>query len=519
MSCVFALLPLLDQGINSYSSVCVCLPFEFQGLGDKIYLGMLVSVNLLALVLIVAFYIRIYWLTRKTQAANSGSSDRKLIRSILMLTVIDFMCWVPLSIITLAAIGGHEEIIDTSASKWFVVLVFPINACANPFLYAIFTKKFREHVKSLVCCSNKHNFLLHRQRLSSREHQRPQYAERRASISIAEYHRRLSTSSLEMSSQQRARSNSIQPLLTHYSGNTSVMSNSDHTSMTSVGSSIFPHGRRSSLPSTLLATPPQRDGPHLSSMPQDSDIQYLNGVYTHLVPPISICKSGSLPNLADEDSTLPVALAHRTLSPSDHHPQLATLVEASNENIQLTVSDVFGGPSTPDGIFPPAQDVVDPLTPSELRSFSKSVFGQVNASHSTGLVEGEGESTSLVEVRREHQALTPLQPPPKHFSSQSSGLGPVSEPSIVKDISSDDVRDAREVTSPSARCVDVTTSTAQDSNDSASTDLLVHDLSNGMNGDMEVDVVSGYHSNMVAFLKGNPYATLTAEVAEIETEV
>jgi leucine-rich repeat-containing G protein-coupled receptor 6 len=330
---ITALLPLLNVGVNSYSSVCVCLPFLHEGIGDRLYLIFIVTFNLLAFVLIVAFYVRIYWLTRKTQAVNSGPSDRKLIRSILMLTIVDFLCWVPLSVITLAVVGGKSDILDISVSKWLVVLIFPINACANPFLYAIFTKKFREHIKTLVCCSNKSNFPFRPNQYQSRDQQRPQYAQRRASISIAEFHRRLSTSSLEMSSQQRARSNSIQPLLNHYSGNTSVMSSSDHTSMTSVGSSILHHGRRSSLPSTLLTTPPQRDGSHAPSLSQDSEIQYLNGVYTHLVPPINFSRSGSLPNLNEEESVGHASLSHRTLSPNEHHPPLATLMEASNENV------------------------------------------------------------------------------------------------------------------------------------------------------------------------------------------
>lgn len=404
-SFAIAILPILPFGVNSYSSVAVCLPFEVDSILDKLYIGALVVVNLIGLVIVIAFYVRIYCVLRRSSAANSSSADRKLIRSILLLTVVDFLCWAPLSILTLSAVFD-AELINTSTAKWFVVLVFPINACCNPFLYAIFTKKFRQRVQQTLCCGTKQS-ALQRQLHPGQSAQR--LSARRTSISIAELHRRVSSGSVDYSTPFRGRLNSTQPLLHMLSSSgatSSVPSSSDRTSITSIGSTTVPSGmfgRRSSLP-TNLTGPPSLDQPREAqclSCCTSPEKGITPELYQRLMPSLrmqSFSGSGSLPNLPEglshefDSPQLPAAARvdgspssyllptppHRTLSPIDHHvTNLSTVPEASNENLQSQPSASLD--SNP---WRSSQDGPEPLTFEEMKPLSKSIFDALHVPHS-----------------------------------------------------------------------------------------------------------------------------------------
>lgn len=415
----FAILPILPIGVNSYSAVAVCLPFEVDSILDKLYIGGLVVINLIGLVIVVAFYMRIYCVLRRSPAANSTSADRKLIRSILLLTVVDFLCWAPLSVVTLTAVFDIE-LINTSVAKWFVVLVFPINACCNPFLYAIFTKKFRQRVQQTLCCGTKQS-ALQRQLHPGQSTQR--LSARRTSISIAELHRRVSSGSADYSTPLRGRLNSTQPLLHILRSDgppSSAPSNSDRTSITSAGSTSFPSGmfgRRSSLPTNLTgqhSSDSAKEG-HCQSCCTSPEKGITPELYQRLLPSLrSFNVSGSWPNLPEgcshetESPQLPSAppldssfllppLPHRTLSPIDHHvTNLSTVPEASNENLQSQPSASWeNNPwrGSPDG--------PEPLTFEEMKPLSKSVFDALLGSDSC--IEGAGPIGADAEAESQPQ--------------------------------------------------------------------------------------------------------------------
>lgn len=58
------------------------------------------------------------------------------------LVFTDFACWAPISFFGLTAIFGYP-LIDLTKSKILLVTIYPLNSCANPFLYVIFTKQYR----------------------------------------------------------------------------------------------------------------------------------------------------------------------------------------------------------------------------------------------------------------------------------------------------------------------------------------------------------------------------------------
>ena len=154
---IFAMLPLV--GLNSYSDVAVCLPFRTSGIGDKIYIALILSVNLMVFLVIMSFYIIILYIFYRSPAAVDTSKKEKVVIALKMgiLVLTNLVCWLPLAVVGYAAISNHH-IIDYIAAKFFVVMIFPINACLNPFIYTILTKGFVHRVKGI--CKKKNNRML-----------------------------------------------------------------------------------------------------------------------------------------------------------------------------------------------------------------------------------------------------------------------------------------------------------------------------------------------------------------------
>ncbi len=61
---------------------------------------------------------------------------------IAVVIITAFLCWAPIAVIGYLALF-KVHLIDAAKAKYFIVLVYPLNACVNPFIYAIFTKRFR----------------------------------------------------------------------------------------------------------------------------------------------------------------------------------------------------------------------------------------------------------------------------------------------------------------------------------------------------------------------------------------
>ncbi|XP_058935115.2 follicle-stimulating hormone receptor isoform X2 [Kogia breviceps] len=134
-----ALFPIF--GISSYMKVSVCLPMDIDSPWSQLYVMSLLVLNVLAFVVICGCYIHIY-LTVRNPNITSSSSDTKIAKRMAMLIFTDFLCMAPISFFAISA-SLKVPLITVSKSKILLVLFYPINSCANPFLYAIFTKNFR----------------------------------------------------------------------------------------------------------------------------------------------------------------------------------------------------------------------------------------------------------------------------------------------------------------------------------------------------------------------------------------
>ncbi|XP_059696817.1 follicle-stimulating hormone receptor isoform X1 [Haemorhous mexicanus] len=147
-----ALLPIF--GVSSYMKVSICLPMDIETPFAQAYVMFLLVLNVLAFVVICVCYTCIYFTVRNPNVVSSNS-DTKIAKRMAILIFTDFLCMAPISFFAISA-SLKVPLITVSNSKILLVLFYPINSCANPFLYAIFTKTFRRDFFILLskfgCC-------------------------------------------------------------------------------------------------------------------------------------------------------------------------------------------------------------------------------------------------------------------------------------------------------------------------------------------------------------------------------
>ncbi|XP_039597649.1 thyrotropin receptor [Polypterus senegalus] len=143
---ILALLPLL--GVSSYIKVSICLPMDTETTLAQTYIISVLMTNICAFIVICACYIKIYLTVRNPQY-KSGNKDTKIAKRMAILIFTDFTCMAPISFYAMSAIM-NKPLITVTNSKILLVLFYPLNSCANPFLYAIFTKAFRRDVFILL---------------------------------------------------------------------------------------------------------------------------------------------------------------------------------------------------------------------------------------------------------------------------------------------------------------------------------------------------------------------------------
>ncbi|RWS22793.1 lutropin-choriogonadotropic hormone receptor-like protein [Leptotrombidium deliense] len=134
-----ASLPLF--GVSSYTKTSICLPMENKNAADVAYLVILLSINALAFILISACYGKMY-VSIVGQQTRASISDMAVAKRMALLVFTDFACWAPIAFFGLTAVSGYP-LINVTNSKILLVFFYPLNSCANPFLYAILTKQYR----------------------------------------------------------------------------------------------------------------------------------------------------------------------------------------------------------------------------------------------------------------------------------------------------------------------------------------------------------------------------------------
>lgn len=133
-----ASLPLFE--ISDYRKFAICLPFETSERVSLAYVCFIMIFNAVSFVAIIACYIKIYISILGSQAWNT--KDFRVAKRMAILIFTDFLCWSPIILFSATAAFG-SELISLNEAKVLTIFVLPLNSCANPFLYAIFTKQFK----------------------------------------------------------------------------------------------------------------------------------------------------------------------------------------------------------------------------------------------------------------------------------------------------------------------------------------------------------------------------------------
>lgn len=141
---ITASLPLFD--VSDYTKFSVCLPFETGDTKSLVYVTSVLILNGTAFIVILTCYIKIYCAIRGSSAWNTN--DFRTAQRMALLIFTDFACWAPITFLSLAAAFGGDYV-SLKEAKIFTVFVFPLNSCANPFLYAILTGQFKRDCISL----------------------------------------------------------------------------------------------------------------------------------------------------------------------------------------------------------------------------------------------------------------------------------------------------------------------------------------------------------------------------------
>ncbi|XP_054146398.1 lutropin-choriogonadotropic hormone receptor [Melozone crissalis] len=150
-----ALLPLF--GVSSYMKVSICLPMDIETGLSQAYILLILVLNVVAFVVICACYIKIYIAVQNPELVATNK-DTKVAKRMAILIFTDFTCMAPISFFAISA-AFKVPLITVTNSKILLVLFYPVNSCANPFLYAIFTKAFRRDffllMSKLGCCKSR----------------------------------------------------------------------------------------------------------------------------------------------------------------------------------------------------------------------------------------------------------------------------------------------------------------------------------------------------------------------------
>ncbi|KAL3841520.1 hypothetical protein ACJMK2_019653 [Sinanodonta woodiana] len=153
-----ASLPLFD--ISDYKKFAICLPFEKETAVSLGYVCFIMIFNAVTFCIIVISYIVMYVSIRGAQTWNS--TDSRMAKRMALLVFTDFFCWAPIIFFSItAAFESNLARISLDEAKVLTIFVLPLNSCANPFLYAFFTRQFKRDCVKLCKRIEESNFSRH----------------------------------------------------------------------------------------------------------------------------------------------------------------------------------------------------------------------------------------------------------------------------------------------------------------------------------------------------------------------
>ena len=142
--------PGVEFGYYGQTSVCMPRFYVMQGEDGWEYSLGIILVNFCCFVFIFAGYILIYRHSTKNdnEIGNNQRNieNKQMQRRISRIIITDFMCWIPICIMTFLKLSGIY--VDNVAYIVSAGLLLPINSAFNPLLYSSLIEKIVKWMKS-----------------------------------------------------------------------------------------------------------------------------------------------------------------------------------------------------------------------------------------------------------------------------------------------------------------------------------------------------------------------------------
>jgi len=132
-----------EDDFGFYGSSSVCLPVQLsrdKPAGWEYSVIFFIVFNFLSFSFMLLAYVIIYVTVKKSAIAIRSTSDTvkresALAKKAIFIITTDFLCWMPVIIISLLSLTGLFEDPTKQVYVWIAVFVLPLNSSINPFLY------------------------------------------------------------------------------------------------------------------------------------------------------------------------------------------------------------------------------------------------------------------------------------------------------------------------------------------------------------------------------------------------
>jgi hypothetical protein len=153
---VVPLLPVTSHWeFYSQSGICIPLPVTRRKFEGQAYsTGIVIFLNFILFILIVAGQGFVFWSVQQNAMSTNTtrkSHDLTVARRLITVALTDFLCWFPIGFCGILAWSGVA--IPGEVSVALAMLVLPINAALNPFLYTfniIMEKRRKAQMEKMV---------------------------------------------------------------------------------------------------------------------------------------------------------------------------------------------------------------------------------------------------------------------------------------------------------------------------------------------------------------------------------
>lgn len=128
------------------SGVCLAFHITNQKAAGWLYsIGVFLCVNLVAFVIIVTCYTKMYREISRAARQNRGERPNHPVK-IALIVITSFVAWSPTIILGFIALAGIA--LPAAVYSWIAVLVLPVNSAINPMIYTI--PNIRHQIRMLV---------------------------------------------------------------------------------------------------------------------------------------------------------------------------------------------------------------------------------------------------------------------------------------------------------------------------------------------------------------------------------